>query len=80
MNDITPGTTLQHRRVVDGSGTELWDDTIRFSAVVDNTDGDYIEATVTRGNRHHRTPANGEGLALSKAQLAKSDQWEVRDR
>jgi len=45
MSDITPGTTLQHRRVVAGSETELWGDTIRFSAVVDNADGDYIEAT-----------------------------------
>jgi len=80
MSDITPGTTLQHRRVVAGSETELWGDTIRFSAVVDNADGDYIEATVTRGNRHHRTPANGAGLALSRAQLAESEHWEVCER
>ena len=80
MSDIEPGTALTHRRTIDGSATELWSDTARFHAVVDSVDGDYVEATVTRGNRHYRTPDNGAGLALSRAQLADSEHWEVGDQ
>jgi len=77
MTEIKPGTTLKHTKQFPGSETELWSDTVRFTALVDSVQGDYIEATVTRGNRHRQTPEFGSSLALSRGNLIESDEWDI---
>ena len=78
MTEIQPGTVIKHTRQIERSATELWSDTVRFTALVDSVQGDYIEATVTRGNRHYRTPEVGSELALSRENLIESDKWGVK--
>jgi len=46
-------------------------------AVVDERDGDYVAATVTIRNRHHRCPAPGAELAKSIADMREDARWEV---
>ncbi len=77
MIEIKPGTTLKRTRRIEGSATELWGDTVRFTALVDSVQGDYIEATVTRSNRHYRSPEFGSSLALSRENLIGSDKWAI---
>jgi len=79
--ELSPGTSLkcnESREGGAGSPTPLWGAHPRFTAVVDRVQGDYIEATVTRGNGHPRTPDFGAKLSLSKQQIQQGEKWRVK--
>ena len=48
---------------------------VRFHALVDSVQGDYVEATVTRRNPHMKSPEPGTHLALSLAKINDSSRW-----
>lgn len=53
---------------------------VRFGAVVDRVQGDYVEATVTTRNRHMKAPDPGDQLALSISAILEEDRWRIDTR
>lgn len=48
---------------------------VRFHALVDSVQGNYVEATVTRRNPHMKSPNPGTRLALSLTKIGDDPRW-----
>ena len=83
MTTPTPGDTWQCDESRSDEPTHDWPDNpigrryVRFTAVVDSVQGDYVELTVTRSNPHVGSPKEGAELAQSKAAMNSTDKWQA---
>ena len=53
----------------------LWPAHVRFTAVVDRVEDDYVELTVTTGNSHPRTPDFGAEMVSTVETLTSGNRW-----
>ena len=53
----------------------LWPAHVRFTAVVDRVEEDYVELTVTTGNSHPRTPDFGAEMVSTVETLTSGNRW-----
>ena len=56
----------------------LWPAHVRFTAVVDRVEEDYVELTVTRGNSHPRVPTIGGEVVSTVETLTRDDRWTLQ--
>jgi len=51
---------------------------VRFTAVVDRVEEDYVELTVTTGNSHPRTPDFGAEMVSTVETLTSGNRWTLQ--
>ena len=56
----------------------LWPAHVRFTAVVDRVEDDYVELTVTTGNSHPRTPDFGAEMVSTVETLTSGNRWTLQ--
>lgn len=52
---------------------------VKFTAVIDTVDDDYVELTVTRSNPHTASPDPGAEIAKSAQRMQSKPKWQPND-